>query len=207
MEDDVDWDIRLPLQMPDFARGVRTLSNIPLAAPQHSPYGDDWDVLWPGHCGEVLPEHDDRRFIISDDITVAPKEHQPWLRALADYPEGTRLVQKAGAPICSFAYAVSFRGAQKLLLAQAIRPQANLAWDNSLAYLCRDGYLDIKCYSVQPTLFFHHRPAGSVSKDSDIMSGDPEAVREKGVTENIVLSSRLNLEPMIMGNGEFVMQW
>jgi hypothetical protein len=207
MEDDVDWDIRLPAQMPDLARGVRSLSNVPVDAPQHSPYGDDWDLMWPGHCGEVLPEHDDRRYIIENDETVAPKAHQPWLKALADYPEGTRLVQKSGAPLCSFAYAVSYRGAQKLLMALANRPQANLAWDNSLAFLCRDGFLDLKCFSVQPMLFFHHRPAGSMSKDSDIQSADPAAVREKGVTENIVLSARLNLENMIRGTEDWVMQW
>jgi hypothetical protein len=45
MEDDADWDVRLPSQMAEFARGVRTVADTPLTEPQHSPYGDDWDVL------------------------------------------------------------------------------------------------------------------------------------------------------------------
>ncbi|TAQ88257.1 hypothetical protein B7494_g3434 [Chlorociboria aeruginascens] len=212
MEDDLDWDIRLLEQMPEFAKGVRNISDIPLDKPQHSPYGDDWDVLWPGHCGDVFPKGDDRRYIISNDTTVAPKAHQPWLAGLADYPDYTRIVHKAGAPICSFAYAVSRRGAQKLLWALGIRgdPQkggANSAFDNNLAWFCQDGFLDLKCVSVEPMLFFHHRPAGPMNKDSDIQNGDASQSREIGFTEQIVLSTRLNMKQLIMGTKDYVMQW
>jgi hypothetical protein len=51
IEDDMDWDIRLLSQIPEFAKGARSLSQIPLTMPQDSPYGDDWDLLWPGHWG------------------------------------------------------------------------------------------------------------------------------------------------------------
>ncbi|KAK0101592.1 hypothetical protein ONS95_006755 [Cadophora gregata] len=207
MEDDVDWDIRLLSQLPEFAKGVRSLSGVKPSEAQHSPYGDDWDILWPGHCGEVLPKGDDRRYTISNDETVAPKAHQPWLMGLKDMPEKTRMVHKVGAPICTFGYAVSYRGAQKLLMALAIKGGGNLAFDNRLAYLCRDGALDLKCYSVEPQLFQHHRPAGSVNKDSDINGGNSDAVRQKGVTGFIVLSARLNLEQMITGSEEYVKQW
>lgn len=207
MEDDADWDIRLLSQMPELAKGVRTLSNIPLDETQHSPYGDDWDVIWPGHCGEVLPEHDDRRYIIENDETVAPKAHQPSLHGLREMPEGTRWVHKAGAPLCSFGYAVSYRGAEKILMALTVKGAGNLAIDNALAYLCRDGYLNMQCYSVEPQLFHHHRPAGPISKDSDINSPDPSKVRQKGFTETIVLSARLNLEQVIMGSEDWVTQW
>jgi hypothetical protein len=207
MEDDMDWDIRLLKQLPEFARGVRTLSNISLTTSQHSPYGDDWDILWPGHCGEVVPEDDNRRFVISNDETVAPKEHQPWIIELNNYPEGTRIVHKTGSPICSFAYAVSYRGAQKLLLALAVNKQGSLPLDNLLSFFCRDRYLDIQCYSVQPMLFSHHRPAGTANKDSDILNGDASVTREKGFTEQIVLSAKLNLEQMITGSEDYTMQW
>jgi hypothetical protein len=208
MEDDVDWDVRLLSQMQNFAKGVRSLAEIPQTTHQHSPYGDDWDILWVGHCGEVLPEGDDRRYVIKDDETVAPKEHQPWLKALKDYPEHTRIIHKTGAPICTFAYGVSARGAQKILLALAMDlKNANLNLDNALAYLCRDGHFDIKCYSVQPMLFYHHRPAGAFDKDSDLTGGDKSRVREKGFTDNIIWSARLNLENMIMGITNYVTQW
>lgn len=206
MEDDMDWDIRLKSQLLEFAKGVRTISNVPLTQPQNSPYSDDWDILWPGHCGEVLPLDDDRRYVINNDPTVPPKEHQPWLKALAEYPEQTRIIHKTGAPICTFAYAVSLRGAQKIMWAMAMQG-SNLAYDNALAYFCRDGYLNIKCVSVQPMMFMHHRPAGPVNKDSDIQNGDGAVIREKGYTENIVWSARLNIEKLITGATDYVMQW
>lgn len=166
-------------------------------------------MLWPGHCGEVLPKDNANLYTISNDMTVAPKAHQPWLKALKDLPENTRIIHKAGAPTCTFGYAVSIRGAQKILMALAIKAGANLAFDNGLAFLCRDGMMDMKCYSVEPQLFQHHRPAGKVSGDSDINAngGASEAVREKGVTDFVVWSARLNMEQMIEGKEEYVTQW
>ncbi|PQE08813.1 glycosyltransferase family 25 protein [Rutstroemia sp. NJR-2017a WRK4] len=207
MEDDVDWDIRLLSQLPDFAKGVRSLSGISPSQTQYSPYGDDWDVLWPGHCGDYLPENDKRLYVIENDETVAPTAQQPWLTTLKDMPEHTRIVHKAGAPICTFGYAVSYRGAQKILMGLGVKGGQNMAFDNSLAFLCRDGYLDMKCYSVEPQLFHHHRPAGSVNKDSDINGGDSDIVREKGNTEVMIYSARLNLEQLITGSKEYTMQW
>lgn len=206
-EDDVDWDVRLPYQMPNLAKGVRHLSGIPETQHQHSPYGDDWDIIWPGHCGEIMHKKDDRRYVIENDDTVSPKAHQPSIKVLEDYPEGTRIVHRAGAPICTFSYAVSYRGAQKILMALAVKGGNSLAIDNGLGYLCRDGFLDLQCYSIEPQLMHHHRPAGSVNKDSDIRGGDSEEVREKGETETIMYSARLNLEQLVMGSNEFTTQW
>lgn len=66
-----DWDVRLKSQLAPFARGIHILSqpirNSPkdnlypteldlsygdkVQEPMHSPYGDNWEVLWLGHCG------------------------------------------------------------------------------------------------------------------------------------------------------------
>ncbi|RFU28210.1 hypothetical protein B7463_g8131, partial [Scytalidium lignicola] len=206
MEDDVDWDIRIKQQMMDFARGTRALSDIPLTEPQHSPYGDDWDILWPGHCGETLHPRENTTYVISDDETVAPKAHQSWLKALKNYPEGTRIIHKAGAPICTFAYAVSYKGAQKIMAASAVNGRS-MPYDNELAFFCKDEALGVKCVSVEPMLFMHHKAAGKVNKDSDIQYGDPNEEREKGVTDQIVISTRLNIEKLITGSTDWVMQW
>src|SRR3954470_17495889 len=84
MSDDADWDVRLLSQVPEFAECVRAIASIPASKQQFSSYGDDWDILWLGHCGDVLPENDDRRYIIENDQTMAPKENQLWLLALKD---------------------------------------------------------------------------------------------------------------------------
>jgi hypothetical protein len=100
-----------------------------------SPYGDDWDVLWLGHCGADLPmARQDRSSVplssagssslkisLPGDVTVpAPKHLKPHPFGLRDklaavYPAHTRVVHAANGNVCSLAYAVSQRGARKLL--------------------------------------------------------------------------------------------
>ncbi|KAF4634552.1 hypothetical protein G7Y89_g3552 [Cudoniella acicularis] len=187
MEDDMDWDVRIRNQMQDFALGIRYLTDIDESEKQLSPYGGDWDIFWPDHCREYLPEDDDcRRFVINDDETVAPKSEMPTLKDhLAEYPEYTRIMHKAGAPICTFAYALSARGAQKVLYHLGTRGQVS-NYDNALAFMCRDGNLNLKCYSVEPFLFMHHRAARPLDKDSDNLINEHDKVCEKAFTESIV---------------------
>ncbi|ATZ56580.1 hypothetical protein BCIN_13g04170 [Botrytis cinerea B05.10] len=214
MEDDVDWDIRLRTQLPEFAKGIRTLSRMPHSQRQHSPYGDDWDILWPGHCGDELPSvfhkgEKDELYRIDNDGTVVPKSSQSGLKTLANYPANTRIVHKAGAPKCTLGYAVSYRGAQKILMALSVKGSNDLTGDNALASLCRDGYLDMKCFSVEPQLFQHHKPAVTKNKDGGINSvGQKEAqgAGEKEIKNMIVWSARLNLEHLIMGKKDYIIQ-
>lgn len=61
---------------------------------------------------------------------------------------------------------------------------------------------------MQPMLFYHHRAQGLGAKDSDIqVFGDPGEVREKGFTENIVWSARMNVEKLVVGDEDWVLQW
>ncbi|CAK7230421.1 hypothetical protein SBRCBS47491_007578 [Sporothrix bragantina] len=114
-----------------------------------SPYGDDWDVLWLGHCGTEFPASPPSpakrpdsaapadgkeggpmsapaqlsllRVTMSDDTTVPrPADLRPHPYALPDrlgelYPPQTRVVHAASGTLCTQAYAVSQRGARKLL--------------------------------------------------------------------------------------------
>lgn len=275
----MDWDVRLKPQLELAASGARAiLSTLPDGLFPHgrasasassspsqqspaSPYGDDWDVLWLGHCGEpfpedlpenqALPDTDPgfqamaRKWTILGDATVPPPGR---LTGLVDYaahgPPRTRWVHVSAAPICSFAYALSRAGARKVLYDLGVgvggsgsggaTATAAAPFDNALAGLCRravtgwsgvlagngagdDGGLAAKCVSVTPPLFFHHRAQGLSGGDGDVeeeRSGGasegeevemPE-VREKGSTENIVWSTRLNLENLIAGR-EMEDQW
>ncbi|KAK6069593.1 Procollagen galactosyltransferase 1 [Seiridium cupressi] len=227
MEDDMDWDVRLQPQLERVAQGARAL--LSSASNPISPYGDDWDILWLGHCGEVFPElldenknkpADDagikymqRKFVIGNDLTVPPLDKVTGLIDFKSSPEHTRWVHITGAPICTFAYALSQRGARKVLFDLSVDHLTG-PFDNSLAGLCRrsvasvgvqdpakagDRGLDAKCISVTPPVFFHHRAKGMMNADSDIQTGTGGAVREKGYTENIAWSARNNIRNMIMG--------
>ncbi|ROW07444.1 hypothetical protein VMCG_03733 [Cytospora schulzeri] len=275
MEDDMDWDVRLKPQLELVAAGARAvISNLPdtyfptgrpssssssssssPAGEPNNPYGDDWDVLWLGHCGEPFPEdlpenkdlpYDDpgrtamaRKYTILNDATVPPLDHVTGIVDFTAHPERTRWVHVTAAPICTFAYAVSQRGARKILYDLSV-DRLSGPFDNALAWLCRravggwsrlaglaaqgdpldregtlgDRGLDAKCLSVTPPVFFHHKAKGNIRGDSDIQSvggGDgegegeegkeeePPVIREKGSTENIVWSARLNILNMLHG--------
>ncbi|GAP87482.2 putative glycosyltransferase family 25 protein [Rosellinia necatrix] len=210
MEDDMDWDVRLKTQLEQIAKGARSI--FPSRARPSSPYGDGWDVLWLGHCGEIFPETlpenagkpEHPKFTIHNDKTVPPLSQITGLIDFKRYAEHTRWVHVSGGPICSFAYALSQSGARKVLLDLSVDHLGG-AFDNALADFCRDGAsgsedgLQAKCISVTPPVFFHHRAKGQVTKDSDIQSKGDDEVREKGTTENIVWSARNNIRNLMLG--------
>ncbi|KAI0136514.1 family 25 glycosyltransferase [Xylariales sp. AK1849] len=226
MEDDVDWDVRLRAQLEQVAHGARTLlpgTPAPGSSP-NSPYGDDWDLLWLGHCGEIFPEalEENRvkpaeqlekiqqKFTIENDTTVPPPDFTTGFQDFKSNPY-TRWVHITGAPICAFAYALSQKGARKVLFDLSV-DHLDAAIDNALAGLCQrsvvaasepgataDRGLDIKCISVTPPVFFHHKAKGPIAGDSDIQTVRGDVIREKGKTENIMWSGRNNIRNMIMG--------
>ncbi|KAI1324870.1 hypothetical protein F5Y16DRAFT_379788 [Xylariaceae sp. FL0255] len=211
MEDDMDWDVRLKTQLRKIAEGARHV--MPSGGrTSDSPYGDSWDVLWLGHCGEIFPEvlpenegkQEHPKYTMSDDKTVPPFGKVTGLVDFAKYPEFTRWVHVSGGPICSFAYALSQSGARKVLFDLSV-DRLGGAFDNALANLCRDGAsgnldgLRAKCLSVTPPIFFHHRAKGPLSSDSDIQQYTSTDIREKGETENVVWSARNNLRNMMLG--------
>lgn len=205
--------MRLQSQLETVAKGTRTL--LGSSSKPNSPYGDDWDLLWLGHCGEIFPEQLDEnkgeplysKFVIKDDKTVPPRDKITGLVDFKAHPEFTRWVHVTGAPICSFAYALSKRGAQKVLFDLSVdRLDAN--FDNALGTFCRNGGskkgdptgLHANCLSVTPPVFFHHRPKGLIGSESDINDhgDDNNKIREKGTTENIMWSARNNIRNMLM---------
>jgi hypothetical protein len=191
--------------MRDFAHGVRHLTGVSLDQKQNSPYGDNWDIIWPGHCAENPPANLDNQYVIHNDDTVAPKNKTGQFAGLKNFPEKTRVIHRAGEPICTFAYAISYTGAQKVI-AEVAMIGTPVSFDNDLAFMCRDRVHDVRCFTVEPTLFMHHRPAGSVSKDSDLApTGD--TVREKGSTESIIISTRLNIYKLLVGATDYILQW
>ncbi|UKZ49500.1 hypothetical protein TrVGV298_003747 [Trichoderma virens] len=222
IEDDMDWDINLKSQLRNIAHGARQLLHQSSALP-HSPYGDDWDILWLGHCGEPFPETLEEntglpsksveqmsvKYFIHDDDTVPPYRKVSQLVDWSQYQPRTRIVHLSAAPICTFSYAISQRGARKILYALSV-DGLHMAFDNSLAQLCRDamyglgrnqsGGLDVKCISVNPTIMFHHKAKGLVASGSDIQNvGSDGSIREKGETESIRWSMRLNLQNILTG--------
>ncbi|KAI9828325.1 MAG: hypothetical protein M1832_002753 [Thelocarpon impressellum] len=207
LEDDVDWDVHVHEQLRRFAEGVHVVLNTPVGPETTSPYGDGWDVLWLGHCGEtIFPDHSTYR--IADDDTMPDADH---LDSLANHPNweafppASRFVHVTGDPVGSFGYAVSRAGAQKLMyhleLDRPFEP-----FDMQLRSFCShvDG---ARCVSATPGYFNRHRSAGPEAADSDLESyGGDGSVRTTAYTELVKYSVRLNLDRLLRGEAA-VTQW
>lgn len=169
LEDDADWDVRLKEQLGFIARGTRILLDMAhkedafvgkLSPKQrqvdeiNSPYGDGWDILWLGHCGETFPEripgHSeiyDRSstrytyYAMEGDETL-PKQPtdvtESWIAGDLERHKGTRWVHFSGGPTCSQAYALSQSGARKVLMALSVGGTLIEQLDNAMSHLCRD---------------------------------------------------------------------
>ncbi|PYI33171.1 hypothetical protein BP00DRAFT_367560 [Aspergillus indologenus CBS 114.80] len=203
MEDDVDWDVTLKTQLQSYALAVRALQGSD-GNSTGSPYGDDWDILWLGHCGlsckTELPV-----FLSHQDSTVLPPHHfLPYWRdpPPIDRPDQTRLVCSVGDAVCSLVYAVSYFGAQKILAALSVNPgqlaeqiDIGAQFDVSLGRMCGHGYL--RCFGAYPSLTGGYQPAGAFSKTSDIHDQDDNM--HEAYSFGVMYSTMLNVNRLLSG--------
>ena len=97
-------------------------------------------------------------------------------------------------------YALSLRGAQKLLYHQSVIGPARVS-DKALQRICNDRFMGFKCIAPYPTLFGSYKGAGNTAKDSDRedTTGQYGGIREKPITLGIVYSTRINMESLLEG--------
>lgn len=209
-EDDADWDVGFRRQLEQFAQGSRYIASSwphptelksKVDEKDSSPYGDDWDLLWLGHAGVDVHPADSRQFIISNDPTVPSLPRRVNYQDVPDFSghsNSTRIIFRIGSGVCLYAYALSYRGAQKMLLTQSTLPKF-LPIDIALRGMCHDQE-DFKCIGIFPQIVDSHKAAGRVDRDSDNTNFDKTAIRAKGYTANIVRSTRLNWAPLLAGD-------
>ncbi|KAF2203090.1 hypothetical protein GQ43DRAFT_439153 [Delitschia confertaspora ATCC 74209] len=158
--------------MTEFARGTRHLQNATL--PLHSPYGDNWDLLTIGHNGvNNKPHREQKYWVTQNDPTVIAPSRRNWSRmpdlsAPALGGDHTRVVHEVGKMTATQAYAISLRGAARLLYDQSMAPHAQ-AIDMAMLQLCRRDVWGPTpfCLGAYPMLFGRFRAAGPMDKDSD----------------------------------------
>ncbi|PVI02038.1 glycosyltransferase family 25 protein [Periconia macrospinosa] len=211
-----------------------------------SPYGNpaEWDILWIGHCGAGFPRSSSAEknqpvtaanviLTQADDDTVPNSQHlkahpfQGTLDPLASaYPPHTRIFHRAtGGELCTVAYAVSQRGARRLLHQFGVKGW-NGIFDSELGRWCAGEDPDMGpharpppassggksakakervCLTSQPPIFAHHHPQQG---ESDI-GGLGGGYARKFETKYLRLSVRMNLERIVNGakDRELVDQW
>lgn len=184
--------------------------------PEESPYGDDWDVLWVGHCGMSFPFEESTaipkgRVIHRDDVTVPGRSHlwslnKPFTLK-EGYPEHTSAVHHVQEGVCTLAYAVSQAGARKILRHIALR-EASDKFDFLLRWFCEGekGRPRHNCLAAQPGYFQHHRPVG-LNKDASDIDQHGSGFRAKAETDMIRWSVRLNADVLMAGGTEYIDQF
>lgn len=192
VEDDADWSVYLKDQLEHVAAGTQYITN---STSTTSPYGNDWDMLWLGHCGSSFSKKErTRRYVIENDPTVVAPNHynlhyHPNMKA-AGYSDSSRVVYRPGIVTCTQGYALSLRGARKMLQHYTtVQNFLPIDWEHNA--VCTRKILDFQCLAVHPPMWGHHRSAGFENRNSDITDKKGD-FRKKAETLNIAHSVRLN---------------
>lgn len=173
--------------------GSNKVTEVPYGArpatiqPSNSAYGDEWDVLWLGHCGMSLPSQrtpnlSKGRVILTPDPTVAVADIISIDGNTAD--NQTRIYHHVDNPECSLAYAVSQRGARRILYEISSRNETE-GFEGVLKELCNgvDGReRKLTCVTTQPSLFSRWR------------------TRNEGSSEHVRWSVRINMGKYVRGD-------
>ena len=200
--DEYEWD---PQDIP--------FNHLPATVrPTFSAYGDNWDVLWVGHCGMHFPLTDrglvpKGRVIHTKDVTVPERRYLYTLNIpftlKEEYPEHTRAAHHVQEGVCTLGYAVTQKAARQILHEIALRDVTD-AFDIALRFFCEGarGHKYHNCLTLQPALFHHHRPAGPNRAMSDI--GDHgDDFRDTAGTDMVRWSVRMNADALLEGRTDF----
>ncbi|OAA53268.1 Glycosyl transferase, family 25 [Cordyceps fumosorosea ARSEF 2679] len=182
------------------------------AEPRVSPYGDEWEMLWLGHCGVSWPvlASDDLPFgrVFRYNDTSVPGSglyslSNPYLLK-DEYPKHTRAFHHVEDGVCSLGYAVTQKGARGLLRELALRGVSD-PLDFQLRHYCKGmkGRRKHKCIAAQPPLFSHHRGVGLVSAGSNI-DEHGEGYRSEAKTDMVRWSVALNADKIMDGKEDYL---
>ena len=230
----------------DTSNLPKTLTSLPLSSvpfhsstPQTSPYGDPtkWDILWLGHCGtgmpRPVPNHQLHRrsdtttttiLTHPNDLSVPSPQHLKAHPFQSDpdalgttFSPHTRIYHHAtGGTLCTVGYAVSQRGARRLLHQFGVSGW-NGIFDSELGRWCAGDDPDMGrqapqhshaarsgggvgingdervCVTVQPPIFAHHHPNNG---ESDI-GGLGGGYAKRYETKYLRYSVRMNLGALV----------
>ena len=167
MEADAAWDVNVRAITQRFSHALNDLMDtyprtLSTAQPsEHDPYNvAKWDLLSLGQCHESTM-HSDESLIYSD--ADAPFNMSYYGRPLVD----ERVVRRSGGIVCTTAYALSPRGALKLLVKMSV--DMNIPIDLAIRSMIESD--ELIAYSVQPSIiaqWVYRAGSGSESANSDV---------------------------------------
>jgi GR25 family glycosyltransferase involved in LPS biosynthesis len=190
------------------------VSNAPSTTPPSwSPYGDHWDLLWIGHCGDKFSTEEKiprGRALIHDDPTVISAEKFDPIfgdrEVFEKYPPHTRVVAHHSAAVCTMGYAVTNAAARRILYLFGVQELKD-PWDMALQKYCNGGLSGKvrNCLSPFPMLISRHNPVGRWGTFSDI-GENPDDTNENTTpfSHNIRMAARVNLPKFVNEETDFI---
>ncbi len=167
MEADAAWDVNIRAITQRLSHALNNLMDthprtLSTAQPsEHDPYNvAKWDLLSLGQCHEKT-RHSDESLLYSD--ADAPLNTSYYGHLLADQ----RVVRRSGGIVCTTAYALSPRGALKLLVKMNV--DMNIPIDLAIRRMIESD--ELIAYSVQPSIiaqWVYRTGSGSESANSDV---------------------------------------
>jgi len=186
--------------------------------PKWSPYGDNWELMWLGHCGARFPsadfhEYTPRGRVVFNDATVPQALHlDPGYgsKELTEkYPNHTRAIHHVTEPVCSTAYAVTQAAARRILYELGIREFSG-PFDMALRLWCNGHHGDERvksCLIPQPPYINLHRPVGRECDFTEISNCKSEEYNDVAITRHVRHSVRVNLPKFVEGSTDYIDSW
>jgi GR25 family glycosyltransferase involved in LPS biosynthesis len=210
IEDDLDWDVNIKDIFHRLGGHMRKLNAIGIRSTpwteweeKNAPYGQDWDTLHLGTCFDfppaTLPVHltyddphspgrDQLNGVYLAQLETVWKERLPITNKSA-----FRVLSPAWNPVCTIGYAVTQRGAQRLLYNIGIQPIADPV-DVAMLMALKKG--SIRGYSVVPPVLTTWKTGNA--RDSDI--DNVHDMKDKGLfmtgSKNLRHSARVAMAEM-----------
>lgn len=186
--------------------------------PRLSPYGDNWEILWIGHCGarfadiERSAKSPRGRVLTYEDPTVVQSQYfnQGYgaTELIEKYPNHTRAYHHAGENTCTTAYAVTQESARRILYHAGLR-KLDVPIDLALWKYC-DGVEASQarsCVTTSPSFFAQYIAPKGRTETSNDTSDHPERFNEQGQSPNIRLSTRINMNKWVEGERDYIDQF
>ena len=214
MESDVDWDLRIRDSMEGLTGAAKAIADWPFDGSKHpkdisqdlSPYGDNWDFMWIGHCGAVA-DGNGRIYAFND--SSAPDEDHAW-----DYagrpgeghrPPGTRVVFQMRKTVCTTGYAMSLKGAHKF---SKLFEEANSPIDLKIWSHCEND-ANLICLTIWPQIISMAESKSNIQHTGGGLSFGHEITEERMVAGNgIQISARVNAQKKTASDpSKWISEW
>ncbi|KAJ5381905.1 uncharacterized protein N7496_004333 [Penicillium cataractarum] len=204
VEDDVDWDLHVRGVFTELSHNLAQQTLFPSLSPRSNqtiaPYGLDWDILYVGSAWDIPNEENRPPHLLYHD-PFAPTRDQTggsYVNELEGWGAKVtntsrhRLVAPSWYPVSTIGYAVTKKGAQKLLYNLGYKGFGSTPIDLAMIELIKKGIVD--SYTIIPPIVTRFRTGGA--KDSDIDDVKPEDAEVEPGSENLNMSARKAMEKL-----------